>query len=112
MELTKLDGEQEYLFQDEIRSSPWYAEFILNEGGAPDLDYPDFDYRGAWLDGETLKVNKNDGRLHWGSKWKSKDHATAWKNDFMNEFGYDPDEKGIKKEEYKSGYVDFGKVAK
>ena len=95
--LTKLKPAKEKEFQSWIRKQPWFDEFKKDRGEEPDLDTKDFDYRGAWKDGETPTRSKVDNKLHWGSKFKSTSHPTKWKDMFMKASGgIDPDDVGVK----------------
>ena len=61
----------------------------------------DYDYVGAWKDNVQSTVSKHDGKPHWpsrssdGKMLKSPQHKTAWKEYFMDAYGYDPDELGL-----------------
>jgi hypothetical protein len=99
--LTKLSPEEEEKFQTWIKSLPWHNEYIATYGEEPDLNTPMYDYRGAWKAGEEPQRNPNDQNMyHWSSKFKSPEHPTMWKEEFMKKFGFDPDSKGITKDKW------------
>lgn len=62
----------------------------------------DYDYVGAWRDGVKEEISPHDNRPHWPSKtssgrWlKSPTHETAWKEVFMQQYGSDPDDIGLR----------------
>ena len=101
-----LDPEKENEFQNWIRSTGWFNEFVKEYGEEPDLNIPDYDYRSAWLAGiqpERDPYDKN--RYHWassapsGEMLKSANHPTAWKEMFMRQTGVNPDALGATNEE-------------
>lgn len=93
--LTELSPAEELLFQKQFQASPFYQEFVQRYGELPNLS-GDYDYRLWWKDGMEA-TRHHDGTLHGPSKtktgrWlKSPDHPTAWKENFMHQFGVDPD---------------------
>lgn len=51
----------------------------------------DFNYRYAYAAGEQPAPYALDGGMpHWGSSGKTAGHPTRWMNDFMGQFGVDP----------------------
>lgn len=85
--LTKLPEEQEVQFQQFIKSSAWYKEFTKDFGGPPDLDDPNYDYRGAWeeMGADMFALDEESGKIHGfdrapSGKWlKSPEHPTVFK---------------------------------
>jgi hypothetical protein len=65
------------------------------------LESPDYDYRGAFLDNMQSKIDPTDNRPHFmsadksGRMLKAPTHETAWKEFFMRQFKFDPDEIGL-----------------
>ncbi len=104
---TALSPEDEVRFQKEFRATPFFQEFVRRYKEEPDLD-GDYDYRLWWQDGMEATRHR-DGTLHGPSKtkdgrWlKSPDHPTAWKEDYMQKYGTDPDEDT-------AGYAEGGEV--
>jgi hypothetical protein len=97
---TKLSAEEETKFQGDFRKSPFYQEFEQRYNEPPDLE-GDYDYRGWWKDsGLKAERSPHDGTLHGPSrtstgKWlKAPDHPTAWKEDYFQKYGVDPDAVG------------------
>lgn len=71
----------------------WKRSFQAKYGEAPNLvDDPTFDYRQAWLAGNSPKAIDGDTVPHWDSRGKAEDHPTKWMNDFMEHFGVSPTE--------------------
>ena len=98
---TAFDPEKEKQFQDWIRSTGWFSEFVKEYGEEPDLNIPDYDYRAAWLAGIQPERDPYDNnRYHWassapsGEMLKSASHPTAWKEMFMCQTGINPDALG------------------
>jgi hypothetical protein len=93
---TELSPEDEARFLAEFSASPFYREFLQRYKEAPDLR-GDYDYRAWWQDGMHAERSPHDGTLHGPSKtrsgrWlKAPTHPTAWKQDFMEKWGIDPD---------------------
>jgi hypothetical protein len=108
-ELTKFAPDEEAKFQKEMRGSEWYKEFVKRYGEEPDLDTDVYDTRRAWKLGiKPVRDKYDENSLHWPDKdpkgqWlkNPQKHPTAWMQDFMEEFGYNPEEKGITKEQYR-----------
>jgi len=105
-EMTKLSPAEEQKFQEWIRETEWYKEFVRDYGEEPDLNTKDYDYRKAWKAGIVPQRDPYDNnRFHWdsttptGEMLKSEDHPTAWKQYFLEETGKNPDEIGIKSKE-------------
>jgi hypothetical protein len=95
-------------FQSEIRKTGWFKEYVKEYGEEPDLNTSDYDYRSAWKAGvRPVRDPYDKNRYHWsssnpdtGEMLKSKDHPTAWKEDYMKSTGKNPDEVGVTKEQY------------
>lgn len=100
----KFDEDQ---FQNGIRGTEWFSEFVKQYGEEPDLRQmsddprqgPNYDYRKAWSEGiRPVRDPHDNGRFHWssaapsGEMLKSANHPTAWKEYFMREYGVNPDE--------------------
>lgn len=99
----KLSESEEKQFQEWIKNTGWYKEYVQQYNELPDLNTKVYDYRKAWKDGMIPERDPYDNnRYHWGSvtksgeMLKSVDHPTAWKQYFMEETGKNPDELGIK----------------
>lgn len=103
-------SKEEAEFQQGIKQTGWYKEYKKEYGEEPNLDTKEYDYRKAWKAGVRPERDPYDNnRYHWGSSdpktgemLKSKDHPTAWKEDYMKKTGKNPDAVGVTKEEYKS----------
>lgn len=99
---TSLSQDEEKQFKNWFSALPWYEEFVKKYGETPNPDDPSYDYRAAYKAGMTPERYEYDGTYHWGSKtpdgqWlKSKNHPTAWMEDFMQSTGTDPNALGIK----------------
>ncbi len=112
----KQADKEEQEFQKGIRGTAWFKEYVKEYGEEPDLDTKDYDYRSAWKSGvrpERDPFDKN--RYHWassnpetGEMLKSKEHPTAWKEEYMKRTGKNPDEVGITKEQ--AGMAKGGQV--
>ena len=96
----------EAAFQNWIRNTGWFDEFVKEYGEEPDLDTKDYDYRAAWKAGVQPERDPYDNnRFHWpsslpsGEMLKSEDHPTAWKEKFMRETDINPDALGLKTQE-------------
>lgn len=96
---------EEMAFQQWVRALPWFGEFKQQYGEEPNLSDPDYDYRAAWKAGLTPQRYAPDGgKYHWpsaspdGSMLKSKNHPTAWMEDFMRATGVDPNTMGVRDE--------------
>jgi hypothetical protein len=70
----------------------WRNAFSNMYGEQPNIEDPGFNYREAFLAGNGPKPNAHDVVPHWSSTGKAANHPTAWKNDFMQLFGADPDD--------------------
>ena len=100
-------NKEEAEFQKEIKKTGWYKEYVKEYGEEPNLNTPDYDYRAAWKAGVRPVRDPNDkNRYHWsssnpetGEMLKSKDHPTAWKEEYMRKTGKNPDEVGVTKEQ-------------
>ena len=107
MPKNKLDKEEQN-FQAEIKKTGWFKEYVKEYGEEPNLNTSDYDYRAAWKAGVRPVRDPNDkNRYHWsssnpetGEMLKSKDHPTAWKEDYMKATGKNPDEVGVTREQY------------
>lgn len=102
-------GFDESGFQNWIRNTDWFKEFVKEYGEEPDLNTSDYDYRKAWLMGITPERDPYDkNRYHWasststGEMLKSADHPTAWKEYFMRDYGFNPDELGVTRQMYEN----------
>lgn len=100
--LTQLQPDQETSFQAWAKALPWHAEFQQKHGGAPNLDDPQYDYRGAYQAGIVPERYAPDSNaFHWpsalpdGRSLKAPDHPTAWAEQFMQATGKDPIALGI-----------------
>jgi hypothetical protein len=107
---------EERNFQKWIRTTPWFQEYVKEHGEEPNLDIDEYDYRAAWKAGVVPERDPYDkDRYHWpsvtpeGRPLKSKDHPTAWKEKYMQEFGVNPDAIGAEKP---TGYKEAGRVKK
>ena len=104
----KLPKEQEQQFQEWIRSTGWYKEFVAEHKEEPDLNIKEYDYRAAWAAGiEPVRDKYDNNRFHWpssnprtGETLKSEDHPTAWKEKYMRETGRNPDADNVTREQY------------
>lgn len=104
--ITTLPENEENQFQDWIKSTNWYSEFVKEFGEQPDLNIPEYDYRAAWKSGIQPERDPYDqNRYHWpssapsGEMLKSANHPTAWKEMFMRQTGVNPDAIGAKNQE-------------
>jgi hypothetical protein len=102
-------GFDEQGFQNWIRNTDWFKEFVKEYNEEPDLNTSDYDYRKAWLSGIVPERDPYDkNRYHWasstdsGEMLKALDHPTAWKEYFMRDYGQNPDSLGITKEMYEN----------
>jgi len=103
---TALSEPEEKQFQNWIKNTGWYKEFVNEYGEEPELNIPDYDYRAAWKAGiEPERDPYDNNRFHWpsslptGEMLKSATHPTAWKEMFMRETGQNPDALGIRSKE-------------
>jgi hypothetical protein len=103
----------ESAFQNWIRNTDWFKEFKKEYNEEPNLNAPEYDYRKAWQMGIVPERDPYDNnRYHWasstkeGEMLKSADHPTAWKEYFMRDFGYNPDELKITKQMYDEMLLD------
>ncbi len=98
---------EEQDFQAGIKKTEWFKEYVKEYGEEPDLNTKDYDYRSAWKAGVRPQRDPYDkNRYHWsssnpetGEMLKSKEHPTAWKEEYMKRTGKNPDEAGITKEQ-------------
>jgi hypothetical protein len=85
--ITSLPSNEEAEFQEFITNSDWHKEFVSDFGGPPNLNDPDYDYRGAWkeMGAEMFGVDPESGKIHGfdrapSGKWlKSPQHPTVHK---------------------------------
>jgi hypothetical protein len=98
---------QEQQFQRDMIFAPgwrdWRRDFMRNVGGPPNTDPGgDYNYRLAWASGTDPGFHEPSNSYHGLSTaempppfapapLKAGDHPTAWKEGFMNAFGFDPD---------------------
>jgi len=108
----RLPQNEEQQFQQWIRATPWFKEFVNEYKEEPDLNTKDYDYRAAWRAGIVPVRDPYDkNRFHWpsslpsGQMLKSKDHPTAWKEYFMRDTGINPDALGLKTPEDANAYL-------
>ena len=109
---TKSYNNDEATFQNWIRGTDWFKEFVSEYGEEPDLNTKDYDYRAAWKAGVVPERDPYDkNKFHWpsslpsGKMLKSADHPTAWKEYFMRDTGVNPDALGIKTPEDANTYL-------
>lgn len=102
----ELSAKEEKQFQEWIKNTGWYKEFIKEYGETPNLNDPVYNYRKAWKAGVVPERDPYDkNRYHWpsstesGEMLKGENHPTAWKEYFMRETGKNPDAIGIKSKE-------------
>lgn len=90
---TVLSPQEETAFRQWFVQSPFYKEFQNEHGRVPDIDDPDYDYRGLWKSygDDAFSRNEGDGRYHGFSrakdgKWLKNPakHPTAWKEVAMS----------------------------
>ena len=120
---TRLSSKEEEQFRQWLMSSKWFREIkddIASSGERIDdralyseLTGPrsDYDYRGAWKAGVGAQEYQYDDRMHWPSSTgdgrilKSPKHPTAWMEFFMDEYGVDPNELGLRSAEEAKEYM-------
>jgi hypothetical protein len=94
--LAGLPPEQENQFQTFMAFDPsvraWRNGFANRYGEQPRIEDPSYDYRAAWQAGNRPQPVPNDTVWHWGSVGKAENHPTEWKQQFMTQFGVDPDQ--------------------
>jgi hypothetical protein len=95
----RLSPQQEHEYNAFMAFDPsvrqWRNAFTNVVGGPPNTEGGDFDYRAAYLAGSRPAPVPGDPVPHWGSAGKSADHPTMWKQQFMTQFGVDPDTPGL-----------------
>lgn len=69
----------------------WRNSFQNRYGEQPQTDGGNYDYRAAYSAGVRPQMGAGDTVPHWSSVGKAADHPTMWKQDFMTQFGVDPD---------------------
>jgi len=88
------DAEQQFqmfmTFDPSVRQ--WRNAFANRFGEQPIIDGGNYDYRAAWQAGSRPQMVPGDTIPHWSSVGKAADHPTMWKQQFMDQFGTDPDE--------------------
>lgn len=93
--LAGLPPAQEQQFQTFMAFDPsvrqWRNSFQNRYGEQPQIDGGDYDYRAAFASGARPQPVPGDTVPHWSSVGKSADHPTMWKQQFMTQFGVDPD---------------------
>lgn len=115
-QMTTLKPEQEDEFRNWLANTDLFksiSEDIAQENKIPMdkldrdrvlemiLQSPDYDYRGAFLDNMKAEINPYDNKPHFlssdksGRMLKAPTHETAWKEFFMRQFKFDPDEAGL-----------------
>lgn len=91
-----LPPEQEQQFQTFMAFDPnvrqWRNSFQNRYGEPPQIEGGDYDYRAAYAAGSRPVPVPGDTVPHWSSVGKAADHPTMWKQDFMTQFGVDPDQ--------------------
>ncbi len=98
---TVLKPGDEARFRADMESAPaykaWADSFRMRFGNSPNLNDPQYDYRGAWKAGVMPAPYSLDGGFpHWpsalpsGQMLKAPDHPTAWMEHFQKQFGIDP----------------------
>lgn len=65
----KLSQEEENLFQNWVKSTPWWQDYYKQYGEYPELDYnrSGYDYRSAWKSGIKPSMDMESKTYHWGS---------------------------------------------
>lgn len=108
----KAPTNDEAAFQNWIRNTGWFKEFVNEYKEEPDLNTKDYDYRAAWKANVLPQRDLYDNnRFHWpsslptGKMLKSAEHPTAWKEYFMRDTGINPDALGIKTPEDANIYL-------
>lgn len=119
--MRRLSAEDEARFQRDMRTGDgyrqWFEQFVAKNGGEPNLDDPDYDYRSAWGAGIRPAPYEHDGgAYHWasslpgGEMLKSESHPTAWMEHFMRATGVDPNELGIRSKQEGEAYLALQKA--
>lgn len=97
--LAGLPPGQEQQFQTFMAFDPsvrqWRNSFQNRYGEPPQIEGGDYDYRAAYAAGARPQVVPGDTVPHWSSVGKAADHPTMWKQEFMTQFGADPDTQGM-----------------
>ncbi len=76
-------------FDPNVRA--WRNGFQTKYGEQPNTENdPSFNYREAWQAGNKPQAYGYDTMPHWDSRGKAPDHPTAWMNDFVQQYGVDP----------------------
>ena len=76
-------------FDPQVRA--WRNGFQNRYGEQPQIEGGDYDYRAAYAAGARPQMGPGDTVPHWSSVGKAADHPTMWKQEFMTQFGVDPD---------------------
>jgi hypothetical protein len=94
-------------YEAEILATDWAKGYQKKYGEQPDVsDASDYDYETAWRLGVRPKATKHDDLQHWSSRapdgtmLKKKGHPTAWKEEYMQATGKDPDDVGHTQEQW------------
>lgn len=76
------DGRERYAlpYPQERQFNDWYKEVAAKSGidQNPDSPLHKYDYRGAWLAGESPQVIAEDNLPHWPSEFKDADHPNRF----------------------------------
>jgi len=111
---TVLGQNEEQQFQNWIRSTDWFKEFVQEYNEEPDLNIDEYDYRAAWKAGISPERDPYDNnRYHWpssdqtGKMLKSEEHPTAWKEFFMRDTGLNPDALGLQNKQEADLYLEM-----
>ena len=96
-------------YEAEILATDWAKGYQKKYGEKPDVsDASNYDYETAWRLGVRPKATKHDDLQHWSSRapdgtmLKKPGHPTAWKEEYMQEMGEDPDDAGVTEEQFKA----------
>ena len=90
--------EQERQFQTFMAFAPsvreWRNKYASKYGEQPRIEGGNYDYRAAFEADARPSMGPGDSVPHWPSVGKAADHPTMWKQQFMTQFGVDPDQVG------------------
>lgn len=96
-------------YEAEILATDWAKGYQKKYGEKPDVsDASNYDYETAWRLGVRPKMTKHDDIPHWSSRasdgtmLKKPGHPTAWKEEYMQATGKDPDDVGVTEEQFKA----------
>jgi hypothetical protein len=75
-----MDDIIEQQFQQGIRSTGWYKEYVDRYKEEPDLNTPHYNYRRAWAAGARPNVRDatDNNAYHWPSEFKGDDHPNRY----------------------------------